>query len=369
MRIVLNTRTDDASGAAAVDGLAARLRRRGVEAVVGDWDGYDAYDVALFLPYDEEMDAARAANPDIRVVLADPKLSRPEWQDAARRADMLLVSSVEQRDAFYRLNRNVVVVHMFPPLEARPRAHEDGDVFVVAYHGNRIHLEAMRPFVSPALEELGRQRRVAFLAVYDIEGAGRADVGVDGRLVEVRHVQWTPSFANALATADAGIVPAALPVRDRLDILEAAAYDDPQLRYEPFDHLLRFKVSTNAGRIYPFALLEIPVVADFAPSLAQVVHDGESGFLAASPHGWFEALDTLASSAELRARMGAALRRRVEEVEEADVAAFLRACRLPLAGPPPALLSGDGPQRELGRLSRYRTPRAPLLARLRRRLR
>src|SRR4249919_720379 len=119
MRFVLNTRSDTAGAVASIFALAQRLRKAGFDATVGDWTRYEQYDVAIFMGYDHELGKARAQNPAIKIGLADPKQSRQEWIDAARAADFLLVSSVEQREAFLRLNRASFVLLMFPLVEPR----------------------------------------------------------------------------------------------------------------------------------------------------------------------------------------------------------------------------------------------------------
>jgi hypothetical protein len=358
VRIVLNTRVDDAASRLCINGLGARLQAAGVDAVVNDWDGYASYDVAVFMGYDHELERARSENPGIRVALADPKLSTPEWLEAARAADFLMVSSVEQRDAFLRLNRNILVYYMFPVLADQPRAHADSDELVVGYHGNRVHLEAMAMSVRPALEALGRRRPVRLLAVYSHGALGKARLGLpDG--VRVEHVQWTDSFLDDLRRADIGIVPNELPIRDRAHVLQVAAYEEAEFQYQPFDHLVRFKVSSNPGRLFPFGVLGIPVVADFTPSYGQFVLDGVSGYLASSPHGWFEALDTLGSSAELRTRTGAELGRRLRAAYDLQVDEFLSWCTRPLEGPPVEIAGATGAEDELALLSLYAAPRTP----------
>ena len=223
MRFVLNTRSDTAGAAASIFALANRLRAAGVEATVGDWDNYDRYDVAVFMGYDHELEKARAQNPAIRVGLADPKQSRQEWIDAARAADFLLVSSVEQREAFLRLNRASFVLLMFPLVDAATRAHAGSEDVVLAYHGNRAHIEAMAGTVTPALEELGRRRAVRLVCVTNAERHGLPERGLPDRsLVEVEHVQFEPgvdgeiasSLAAAISSADIGLVPNLLPIED-----------------------------------------------------------------------------------------------------------------------------------------------------------
>jgi hypothetical protein len=366
VRIVLNTHGDDAGSRVCILGLYDRLRDAGVNAVLNDWDNYGRYDVAVFMAYDHDLDRARQANGGIRVALADPKQAGEEHLRAARAADFLMVSSVEQRDVFCRHNRNILVYYMFPPMPPVERIHQASNPIVIGYHGNRVHLEAMRDTVKPALEELGRRRATEFWALYNVEAHGRARLGMpDQSIVKVRHVQWTAeraegsqvsrTFYDELARVDIGIVPNQLPIRDRLSVLEHAKYDEPELAYEPFDHLVRFKASCNPGRLYPFAQLGVPVVADFAPSASQFIRDGESGFIVSSSSGWFEALEALAGSAALRTSMATHLRKSLARAYEAQVPAFLDFCRRPLVEGPP-MTGGTTAEEEFARYGRYCRP-------------
>lgn len=375
MRIVLNTRADDHAARLAITGLAHRLAAAGVDATLNDWESYDRYDVAVFLGYDHELEAARRANPHIRVVLVDPKQSRAEWIEAARNADQLVVSSVEQRDVFYRLNRNILVWSMFPAVQAVEKVHVEKEPIVIGYHGNRVHLEAMCAQVRPALEELGRRRRIELWAVYNVKALGRASAGVpDEKLVRVRHIQWSENvLLDELAQADIGIVPNELPVNAKLDALERIAFDDGRFAYEPFDHLIRLKASANQGRLYAFARLGVPVVTDFAPSCAQFVRDGVSGFVVSSPYGWFEALESLCNSPSLRTRMAAALREKLDAEYERQLGEFVEFCSAELKPAPVRIPGWPTPEEELARLGAYPAVTSPvrrrLLGRLRRLLR
>ena len=363
MRIVLNTTSESAGAQAGIVGLAHRLQEAGVDATLGDCDHYERYDVALFLGHDHQMAAARRANPRIRIGLSDPKQSRSEWIAAAREADFLLVSSVEQREAFLRLNRNIHVLYMFPVVPARERVHADGDVLLVGYHGNRVHLEAMAGTgVRAALEELGRQRRVELVAVYDMEGKGPASPAClpDPRVVPARHVQWSEAaLLTELRVVDIGLVPNLLPVERREHALRLTSSNDPQLRYEPFDHLLRLKASSNPNRLYAFARCGVPVVADVTPSFAQFVLDGVSGFLAASARGWYEALERLAGSPELRMRTARELRARLDAAYERQVEDLLDFLAEPPRGAPPSFPGERTADEDLAELRRYAAPGRP----------
>jgi hypothetical protein len=370
VRIVLNARVDDPSSRGCIVPLHRRLRERGVDAVLGDWHHYEDYDVAIFLAYDQEMEVARRANPRIRIGLADPKQTHAEWIEAARQADFLVVGSIEQREAFLRLNRNIVVVSMFPLLQARPRKHSDRSPLVVAYHGNRIHLESLAGGVRAALEAFGRSRPIELRAVYNIEAFGRAGLGLpDPAVVPTVHIPWTEeteeggtvsrAVIEALSDADIGLVPSLLPIRDRRRALRATAQWEPWLAYEPFDHLVRYKASTNAGRLYPFARLGVPVVCEPVPSSAQVVVDGVSGFLAGSAHSWYDALDRLAADPDLRTRLAASLAETLESVVARELQQLLEALAAPLLPAPPSIPGQPTAESDLDELAHYASPARP----------
>jgi glycosyltransferase involved in cell wall biosynthesis len=367
VRIVLNTRSESAGAQASIVGLAHRLQEAGVDAALGDWERYERYDVAIFLGYDHELDAARRANPRIRVGLADPKQSRREWIDAARAADFLLVSSVEQREAFLRLNRNVHVLYMFPIVPACDRVHANGDTLVVGYHGNRVHLEAMAGTgVRAALEELGRRRPVELVAVYDVAGKGRASEAClpDPAVVPARHIQWSEEALIAeLDRVDIGLVPNLLPVAQRERALRLTSSPDPQLLYEPFDHLLRLKASSNPNRLYALARRGVPVVADLTPSMAQFVLDGVSGFLAASARGWFEALERLGASPELRTQTARELRARLDAAYARQVDDLLGFLAAPARDELPTFRGERTADEDLAELQAYAAPGRPAGAR------
>jgi hypothetical protein len=183
----------------------------------------------------------------------------------------------------------------------------------------------------------------------------------------VRHIQWSPQLApgtavstvfyDELVRADIGIMPNALPIRDRLTALETTMFPEAEFGYEPFDHLVRLKASSNPGRLFPFARLGIPVVSDFSPSAGQFIRDGESGFIVSSAYGWFEALEALCASAELRTRMAAHLRTIVDAEYERQLVAFLAFCSKPLKSGTLALGSGPAAEDELARIGRYARPK------------
>ncbi|RED44286.1 hypothetical protein [Aestuariispira insulae] len=360
-RFVLNTHVNNMGSQVCIFDLAARLKSLGHVAVHGDWDHYDQYDVAVFMGVEADIEKARGQNPDLKIVIADPKQSSQTYIDAARAGDLLLVSSVEQRDAFYRLNNNVLVFPMFPEMEERLVKHVENDEIIIGYHGNKVHLEGMGQHVSPAIEAFARNYRCRLVLIYNIDKLGRVTKGIpDEKLVATEHVQWHPNvYEEVLRRVDIGIVPNLLPVRDMQKMLRRAEVPGLNVNYEPFDFFTRYKASANAGRISVFGKFGIPVVSDFTPSTCQLIEDGVEGVLAGTPHGWYRGLMELAQSAEKRTDMGRALARKVELVREKALEGFLDALDCSAPSLPVEISCVPSAESEL---KQYRSPPQPSIA-------
>ena len=74
------------------------------------------------------------------------------------------------------------------------------------------------------------------------------------------------------------------------------------------DYVTRYKYSNNPGRIWVFAQLGIPVIADFTPSSCQIIQDGHNGLLVGSKEGWKRAI-TMLFDAKLRNQFANNLRK------------------------------------------------------------
>lgn len=368
LRLAIENAIDDMVARVCASDLADELRAAGVDVAADARGAEDSFDALVLRGADrgaaDRIAAAKAVNPSIRVFLCDPKMSAPAYLAASRAADVLIVSSVEQREAFLPLNSNILVRYMFPRFPGTaPRAARRPGPLRIGYHGNLMHLEGMAGSVDQALEKLAAEFPCELVLIYNIAGLGRARAGLpDPTKVPVRHVQWSWGvYADVLADCDIGLVPNLLPVARRDEALVNTRVEGLAAAYEPFDFLHRFKASSNPGRIYPFAWYGVPVVADLTPSNGLFLRDGESGFLCEGPHGWYAALRAMAANEGLRARFAAAARAPFEAALARRTEEFLGALRMPLASPPSVF---EGARRVDDELARYVPPRPPSTVRL-----
>jgi len=268
---------------------------------------YADYDVVLFMGYDAHVAEARAAKPSLKIGVIDLRFI--DTSDA-RGADFAIANGVEVSDWLSNYFEHIFIYPIYPNVEFPPKTHTLKKPLIIGYHGNKIHLTATKPHIVTALETLSEQYSLELWAIYDIDSLGKMPEPLcDPRKVPTRYFQWTPDvYEKVLAQADIGIVPNLKPFKDERFSKECAKPFSPLIPSDPnADYLLRFKKTTNAGRIYVFSQLGIPVVAGMTPSAAQAIQHGINGYLSLNTAGWYHGLKKLADSAELRTQMGSQL--------------------------------------------------------------
>lgn len=312
MKIVVNTNYDSAGTKVCVDGLMPKLKQAGHVVAHNDWDRYQRYDMALFMSPDSEVAKAKSQNGRIVCGIMDPKIDYRHLRDNVKAADFCIVSSIEQRDLLYQYNRNVFIYYMFPDTAVVHKEHRSRSPIIIGYHGNKEHLDCLKPQIVGALNRLALMYPIEFWAMYNVGKSGEWRHNLSSK-IPVRHIQWSEeNYVNELAKVDIGIVNNEIPLdlSWRRMLARSGWYRYGLRRYPTRQHdtIVRYKYSTNPGRVYVFAQMGIPVVTDFAPSANQFVRDGKTGMIAHTEAGWVRALEKLIVSAELRQSMSDSLR-------------------------------------------------------------
>lgn len=242
-----------------------------------------------------ELQGFRYQHPDAKVAIADPKLGSAEEIEVARESDVALVASLELKLALEAIGVSSLFVYWVPELDALEKVEKRAST--VAYHGNKVHLMAMESTTLAAIEAFNSQQesrsRLDLECHYNIEGLGRWK---NPRcLTTINHHQFSsPATWKSVGSATLGIVPNLLPTntgiparwrRNRVFKTREKPQDNPLLLRED-DIQLRYKVNTNAARLYPFAFFNVPVLADVSASVAGFVQHGVSGFLCWDRNSW-----------------------------------------------------------------------------------
>ena len=307
MRVVVNTSYQGHSAQICTKQIAPKLAEAGNKVVYNDWGNYQNYDLALFVSPDSEVEKAQKTNPNIITGIIDPKTGERRRIKEAELADFLAVTSLEQRDFFLRYNRNIIIYYHFPEIREVSKDHAPKKKIIIGYHGNKIHLNCMID-LSRALDELADKYNIEFWTMYNIKKLGEWEKNLPKKC-PVKHIQWSKeNYYTYLSQCDIGVVPAKISInlsRGKLAsrFLSSFLFFSNWARYNKDDYLVRYKYSTNAGRVYPFSQFHIPVVAEFMPSYCQVIQNKYSGFLVYSREGWYDALEKLIINPDLRNKM------------------------------------------------------------------
>jgi hypothetical protein len=272
---------------------------------------YRNFDVVLFMGYDPCVADVREVNPDAKIGVVDV---RPTILDLARGADFVVSNGPEMSAMAARYFSNVFEYPIYQEAKrARESKAETGRV-VITYHGNRAHAVSMFPHVTRALEELAREVPLELQLIFNREKLSDIPARYLPRNVETKIIDWHEDvYDQEITKADIGIAPNLTPMRQRAKAMRITAPRDIAFGAHETEFLHRYKCTSNAGRILAFAQHGIPVVADMHPSSAQIIFNGENGYLASDAYSWYQALRALSVDRGRRQRMGRMLRRTFDE--------------------------------------------------------
>jgi hypothetical protein len=275
-------------------------------------------DVALLFGSKFDLSMLRKRYPNTCLGHLEPRAAQG---NAVDRYDFVVVNSIEAVDYFATPEQSVFIYPTFPimtPSDAITNDDRALSTLRIGYHGNKIHLAAMCPRITEAINRLAKHVKLEFWAMYNMRELGRwNEGGLNG--VKVNHFQYDPeNYSKYISKVDIGIVPQLIPVSESKFIrwLMGTPLSLFNERHDNF--LIRFKETTNNGRAYVFAQYEIPVVADMTPSSCALFGENEHGYVAYSTNQWFNALEALARDESLRKRLGIALKKRYETLANPD---------------------------------------------------
>lgn len=213
--------------------------------------------------------------------------------------DFAIVGSIEERISlskdFSFIFLSPLIEAAFSCIDAGPRNHS-GNI-KLAYHGNSLHLSAMRSSgLSRAIEEFAQlqERQGNLVSLHVITETvspkwiwGRPDIQTSFYSYDIN------TIASVLSSCDIGVVPNA---HSRVPGLLSSILLRKIFRMDAHrsDYILRFKSKSNFGRAMVFMQMGVPVVADLTPSHLDLIEDRRTGFIAFNKDSWLDAFVMLA---------------------------------------------------------------------------
>lgn len=275
------------------------------------------YDICLFSENSTNLRTLEKLKIAEKYVVLDPKMNSRNHIYNVKKANGAIVSSFEQAEKILEFQSNIQIQPWFRFAKdfvgVKTVTKKPGSAPNIVYHGNKVHLEAIGETLGPALEKLSYERNIVFSAIYNIRKLGKWKKALP-KNVQIRHIQWeSATYLNHISEADIGVIPNFLPIGPRklnyvYHKLFARLKFGTNLNIDEKDYLNRYKFTANSGRLYEFALLEKPVVAEPSISISQDIEHEKTGYLALSSAGWYKYLLKLIDEPDLRRNIGISLK-------------------------------------------------------------
>jgi hypothetical protein len=269
------------------------------------------YDILLLMTYDHEYIQPIKQNvKGVKIGLIDPRGSNVE--NAARHADFLVVDSIEMEDFWSFVGKPMFRFVEYPVINERRVTHIQKKKIKIGYHGNLIHLLCSSKTVKPALENLSERYDIEFMVMH----AFSPEKGVDiwqPQNVPISHIPWSMEGYEKLASCDIGLVPNNLLLQENAHLTTSR---NEKYNYNNDDYILRFKMSSNPGRIVVFGRLGIPTVCEIYPSSVEFAGNSydERALLAHGKAGWERQIERLICSADLRNKLAGNMQKFLKNV-------------------------------------------------------
>lgn len=280
---------------------------------------YDTYDVALFMGYDEASKIAKKQKVNILTGIIDP---RPSFKNNFKFTDFIISNGLESRDYFNQFIEHIFIYytyHLVKPIEKL--SFENKKKIILGYHGNKIHLDAMFPRVTDAINALANEYDVELWAMYNIKNLGYWKLPEKKNfLFNVKHIQYSQeNYFNYIAHTDIGLIPQFIPLKNNNLLNYMIGSLDKKYNESLSDYFFRFKVTTNIGRHLVFAQYGIPIISDMSPSACNFINDGVDGYLAHHSKSWYGCLKSLIKNKKFREKMGKMLREKFDSYASPEV--------------------------------------------------
>lgn len=281
-----------------------------------NWKDFDVI-LLMYECCDKFLRDIRQSNPECKIGVVDPRRADGEILNA----DFAVVQGIEEENWFSDYYFDIFRYDFHPIFPCKLKKHTNKKKIMIGYHGNKVHLQTMYPYLTTAIEALADDFEIEFRAYYNIKLLGHVEFDLfPAGKVDFKEIQWEwDIFTEDMINVDIGVVPNLIPIKNISETKEKIKSYPEFFNEQETDMLIRYKGTSNIARLYPFAQLGIPVVADMYPSSCAAIIPSVTGFFGGSAGLWYRSLYKLASSAELRNFIGKNLQDQYLHSASADI--------------------------------------------------
>ncbi len=269
----------------------------------------------------EDVNKIRSFSKQSKIGLIHPSDQTFKNRSILNKVDFYIVGSLEEKDYYLKYNSNII---RFPQIEEIPnykKVHKNTDIIKIAYHGNLQHLEEMDRVLKSVLEKLSKNYKIKLYAVYD-KSLGEWKFGRPN--IDIEDIDWSlENLIKYITQSDIGIIPS---TNNFILDSNIKKFQNTILKTlfkgrngNDNDYIIRFKVTSNAGRAFVFHQLGIPVVADFWPSHFEILGNDSNGFIAHSFEGWYQSLEKLIINPLLRQKISESAQKNFEKAYDKEI--------------------------------------------------
>ena len=240
--------------------------------------------------------------------------------------NFIINNSLESQDYFAYSNLDSFILPTFPKYDQQDfKKTNNKEHLVIGYHGNCVHIVGLMKRINKELlkySKLENQKitlkimsnKKIFKRHYPFWYFNNIKRSENKNNFKIEFFDYDPSFIKEfMSNIDIGICPQLIPFKKTIFNRLLNSRFNIFLRKKNTNIILRYKETSNIGRMAIFSQFKIPVISDPCPSSCSTIGMNEFGLIALSNQQWIKSIDYLKKK-ENASRMGVALNKRVNHL-------------------------------------------------------
>ena len=240
--------------------------------------------------------------------------------------NFIINNSLESQDYFAYSNLDSFILPTFPQYQQENfKKINNKQTLVLGYHGNCIHIVGLMKRIYKELINYSNNKnqriilkimsnKKIFKRHFPIWYFNNIKNSKDKNNFKIDFFDYDPSFMSEfMSDIDIGICPQLIPFKNNIFTKVISPRIKKFFQAKNHNVTLRYKETSNIGRLAIFSQFKIPVISDPCPSSCSIIGMNEAGLIALSEKQWIKSIDHLNNN-QIGSKMGFALNKRVNDL-------------------------------------------------------